>query len=270
MRPLQRLRADLSTGKNLEIYVTALIALGVGVLGVVGAVNPTVVSAATLATLALLAVNALGPRLQVTALERQVAELNRLVSEKISGDVSADAFLTTVKEGLDQRIARGEDIRLAGVTLSRTIRNHFPDLESRLLRGASVKVLLIDLAAGVAQEAARRSTVAEHPEIFENRVRSTLDLLRRLAAAPGAGERLAVRFMPYVPAFGLSMVDPEGEDGVIHVELGTHHAPGPDPVFTLLAARDPHWYQHFLAEFEHMWKTGRAAGPEDGFPGHDS
>ncbi|MEV1172365.1 hypothetical protein [Nonomuraea sp. NPDC049784] len=60
MAPLKRLRADLSTGKNLEICLTALIALVVGVLGVFDIVDTKVVGAATPATLALVTVNALG------------------------------------------------------------------------------------------------------------------------------------------------------------------------------------------------------------------
>ncbi|NRQ37020.1 hypothetical protein HII36_35060 [Nonomuraea sp. NN258] len=264
MGPLRRVLADLGAGRNLEIYLTALIALVVGVLGVFSVVRTEVVAAATLATLAVMAVNALTPRHQVADLDERVAELGRLVERRINGDVSADAVLTTVKQGLEQRIAQGDDIRLVGVTLSRTIRNHFVDLESRLRQGATVKVLLIDPERGIPQEAARRSTVPDHPEIFENRVRSTIDLLRQLALAPGA--RLEVRFTGFVPAFGLAMVDPDTRDGVIHVELGTHHSAGPDPVFTLAAGRDHRWYGHFMTEFEHMWEHGRPAAESDGFP----
>lgn len=47
MGPLKRLRTDLSTGRNLEIYLTALIAPAVGVLGVFSVVNAQVVAAAT-------------------------------------------------------------------------------------------------------------------------------------------------------------------------------------------------------------------------------
>lgn len=256
MRLLDRLRADLSTGKNLEIYLTALIALAVGVLGVVDAVGSQVVGAATLATLALIAVNALGPRHQVADLETQVVQLNRLVQEKISGQVAADDFLVTDRRELDAQIARANDIRLVGVTLSRTIRNHVGDLEHRLLRGASVKVLLIAPDGTATQEAARRSTIPDHPEVFENRVKATLDLLRHLADVPGGS--LEVRFMSFVPAFGLALIDPEGDDGIIHVELGTHRSPGPDPVFTLSARRDHRWYQHFHAEFDRMWEVSRS------------
>ncbi|MEV0585197.1 hypothetical protein [Nonomuraea sp. NPDC050310] len=266
MNPFARLRADLAAGRNLEIYLTALIALGVGVLGVVGTVDAEVISAAILATLALLAVNALGPRQQADELKEQVGRLNRLVEERIAGSVSAEAFLTTTRAGLEEQIARAHDIRLCGVTLSRTVRNLVGELEDRLRRGASVKILLIDAEPGVLDQAAKRSTIPDHPEVFGHRVRATTDLLRHLAALPDATGRLEVRLLPFVPAFGVVLIDPDSTGGVLHVELGTHSSARPDPVFTLTAQRDPRWFRHFHGEFDRMWEAGRPASVQDGFP----
>jgi hypothetical protein len=256
MGPLQRLRADFGTGKNLEIYLTALIALVVGVLGVFSVVRWEIVSAATLATLALIAVNALGPRHQVADLESRVAELNRLVQEKLAGE----AFLTTVRKGLDERVARADDIRFAGVTLSRTVRAHLGDLRKSLGRGAKVKVLLIDPHGTAPEEAARRSTIPDHADVFEKRVKLTLHLLRGLKGS------VEVRFMPFVPAFGLVLLDAGDDDGVIHVELGTHSSAGRDPVFTLTPRRDHFWFEHFKAEFDRMWEVSREAAEADWHP----
>ncbi|WP_188196412.1 hypothetical protein [Nonomuraea sp. SYSU D8015] len=256
MRPLQRLRADLSTGKNLEIYLTATIALVVGVLGVFSIVKPDIVGAATLAVLALVAVNALGPRHQVADLEARVAELNRLVEARMAGD----SFLTAVRKGLDERVARAGDIRFAGVTLSRTVRAHVDDLRKSLGRGASVKVLLIDPKGTVPEEAARRSTIPDHADVFEHRVESTIYLLRDLK------DSIEVRFMPFVPAFGLVLLDADDDDGVIHVELGTHSAAGRDPVFTLTPRRDHFWFEHFKGEFDRMWEVSREATEADWYP----
>ncbi|WP_327092170.1 hypothetical protein OIE66_16480 [Nonomuraea sp. NBC_01738] len=260
MKPFARLRADLAAGRNLEIYVTALIALAVGVLGVVGAVDFRIVSAATLATLALLAVTALGPRQRADELKEQVGRLNQLVQEKIAGTVAADAFLTTTRPGLEEQVTHAHDIRLCGVTLSRTVRNLVGDLEERLLHGASVRILLIDSEPGVLDQAAKRSTISGHPEVFAHRVRATMDMLHHLGTLPGSTGTLEVRLMPFVPAFGVVLIDPGTDDGVLHVELGTHSSARPDPVFTLTAGRDPRWFRHFTGEFDRMWEASRPAG----------
>ncbi|MET8985977.1 hypothetical protein ABZW49_11055 [Nonomuraea wenchangensis] len=74
-------------------------------------------------------------------------------------------------------MGRARDLRLAGVTLSRTVRGHVEELRKALERGATVKVLLIDPSGGVPEEAARRSTIDGRGEVFEHRVTSTLHLL---------------------------------------------------------------------------------------------
>ncbi|SEF65609.1 hypothetical protein SAMN05444920_101299 [Nonomuraea solani] len=251
---LDRLRADLGTGKNLEIYLTALIALTVGVLGVFDVVNTKVVGAATLATLALVAVNTLGPK-------QQVAELTRLVESKLAGD----GFLSTEKD-LKPRIAHANDIRFVGVTLSRTIRAYVDDLQKGLNRGARVRVLVIDPTGTVPEEAARRSTIPDQPDVFEHRVRYTLYVLRDMEGE----ERLEVRLLPFLPAFGMLMLDPGDDDGVIHVELGTHRSPGRDPGFTLDGARDHHWCRHFTAEFDRLWEAAREVTEADWYPAQRS
>lgn len=255
MNPLQRLRADVVEGKNLEIYLTVFVALAIAVLGVFSIVRTEVVAAATLATLALVAVTALGPKRQVARLELKVADLSRLVEAKLAGD----AFLTSVKHGLDERISRADDIRIVGVTLSRTVRSHVETLSADLARGASVRVLIIDPASSVPAEAARRSTVPDYAEVFEHRVKSAILVL---GALPG----VELRFLPFLPAFGLVLLDPDVDVGVIHVELGTHRSAGRDPVFTLTPQRDRFWYEHFKAEFERMWEVGREAEDADWNP----
>lgn len=62
---LRRIRDDLNRGHNLELYVTASLALGAGALGVFDIVDARVVGAATLAVLALLAVSGIASRHQL-------------------------------------------------------------------------------------------------------------------------------------------------------------------------------------------------------------
>ncbi|MEV0620951.1 hypothetical protein AB0I81_47030 [Nonomuraea sp. NPDC050404] len=258
MRPLARLRADLGTGKNLEIYVTALIALVVGALGVFDIVNPKVVGAATLATLALVAVNALGPRHQVADLERQVGDLGRMVEAKLS----AQNFLSEGSKELTTRVARANDIRFVGITLNHTVRAYVDMLQQRLERGASVKVLLIDPTGTVPEEAAKRSLVPDQQDVFQHRVRSTFYILRDLRLKG----RLEVRLLPFVPAYLMVILDPADDDGLVHVELGIHRSPGPSPGFTLASHHDHAWVRYFMAEFDRLWEAAREVTDADWHP----
>jgi hypothetical protein len=263
VRVLKRLWADLTAGKNIDLYVTCVLALTIGLLGILNVVSTATVAAATLATLALVAISSAGNRRQMATLETTTRELAQLVREKGQG-ASADQFLVSSSSGLDLDLNAASDIRLVGVTLSRTIRTHFDTLERRMERGAVVKIALVEPGSEAVQEAARRSTVADSPGIFENRLRPTVDLLRHLAANPASKGRLEVRFLRFVPVFGLTIVDPDDDHGRIQVDIYAHRSSGPEPVMRLARHRDPRWYIHFLHEFDRVWTNGRTAVLRDG------
>lgn len=258
MRPLARFRTDLAAGRNLDLYATFAIALTIGLLGAFDVVDTEIVAAATLATLAFVAVGSLGTRRQIASMESATRDLG-LQLRQFGGVVSADEFLSPSTSGLDVDLRAASDIRLVGVSLSRTIRNHIDELERRLASGAHVRIALIEPGGEAVREAARRSTIPDTPEIFENRLRPTVDLLRQLAATPLPNGRLEVRFLTFVPVFGLTMVDPEQPDGLIHVDIYAHRSAGAEPVLRLTPRRDPRWYHHFRQEFDRIWAHGQPA-----------
>ncbi|MFE2963716.1 hypothetical protein ACFXKC_08505 [Streptomyces sp. NPDC059340] len=222
IRFLRRVRDDLSSGENLEIYVTALLSLTLAALGALDVAGGKVLAAATLATLALLAGGLLGSR-------RQVAELAAEVRARAAGGISAEDFFSGDKPELVQQIRGARDISIVGVTLARTLRNSIDELECRAVAGSVIRIALIDPAGTAPAEAARRSTVPHRPEVYQNRLRTSIDLLREL--------------------------------------FDSHSSASGDAVFTLRADRDGHWYQHFQAEFDRVWEYGRPADASDGFPG---
>ncbi|NGO77818.1 hypothetical protein G6045_19455 [Streptomyces sp. YC504] len=262
MRFLRRVRRDLSHGRNLEIYSTALLSITLAVLGALDLASGKVLAAATLATLALLAVGLLGSR-------RQVDELADQVRSRLAGDLGAQEFFARDKPELVEQLSQARDIALVGVTLSRTLRNTVSELQRRAGAGARIRVALIDPTTSAPAEATRRSTLTDRPEVFDNRLRPSLDLLRELAdhrVRPDAAQgRVEVRFVPFVPAFGLVMIDPQQPGGLIHVDIYSHSSATGDAVFTLLPGRDGPWFGHFEAEFERIWSVGRPADTSDGF-----
>ncbi|MFD7919401.1 hypothetical protein ACFV3R_09270 [Streptomyces sp. NPDC059740] len=258
MRLLRQLRTDLLAGENLEIYTTALLSLVLAVLGVLGMVGGEVLAAATLATLALLAGGMLGSR-------RQVAKLTAEVRARGKGELSVADFLDKGKADLPRQVHAAQDIRIVGVTLSRTLRDLVDELQRRAAAGAVVKVALLDPAGPTAEEAARRSTIPDRAGMYRNRLRSSIDLLRELVETPGAAGRVEVRFLDFVPAFGLVLLDPHRPGGRIHVDIYSHGSASGDAVFTVLPHRDGEWFPYFEAEFDSIWEHGRPADASDGF-----
>ncbi len=256
-------------GRNLELYLTAGLALAISVLGLLNVVRTDLVAAATLGTLALVALSALKSRHQVADLQSDVDRLAGLVGalyDGADGVPSADLLLTASSSGTGLDISGATDLRLVGVTLNRTIRNLAAEMQRRLGEGAHIRIALIDPDSQAPEEAARRSTIPDDSHIFRHRLTSAIDLLRELAVTPEAKGRLEVRLLRFVPAFGLAMVDPDTNTGIIQVDLYSHRFLGPDPVLLLGINKDPRWYRHFAQEFERIWEGGAPAdltGPRD-------
>ena len=250
---LRRVGEDLRTGRNVELYVTVTLSLCIALLGAFGVVDIKAVSATTLAVLALLAVSGLATRHQSEQAGRRLDQL----AASLSGEVAADRFLKTRMPALDEDIATAADIRLVGVTLTRTVRDLLPVLDRRLRRGASIRVLVIDGDGPARTEAVARSRSADSPDFYQHRLGSTIDLVRVLASAAPDESALQLRVLPYVPTFGMCLIDPTETYGRIHVEIYQHKTIEQNPSFSLRADRDSHWYQLFARQFDTLWDSAR-------------
>ena len=241
--------------RHADLYLTVVVALVLGVLGVFDVVDAGVLAAATLTTLGVLALSLLNGRVQMHRLAATTAEL----TAHLDGRVPAGRVLAVSRSGADVDLDHARDIRIVGVTLGRTLRNHVGTLQRRLDEGAVVRIALIAPGGEAVREAARRSAVGDTPEIFEHRLGATRDLLRRLSPGPG---RLEIRELAFVPSFGMIAVDPQEAGGHLHVDIYSHRTGCPEPALTLEAARDARWYRHFADEFDQIWSAGRPVGTD--------
>lgn len=256
-RVLERLRSDLAGGNNLEIYATALLSMALLLLGLFDVVNTRVVSAATLGTVALLMLSSLGGRHKMDDLRAAVQSLAEAVSNATHADVPADRFLAVKAPAIDDELRAADDIRLVGVTLSRTVRDLVGSLDRRLRTGAVLRVVVIDPDTTAPVEAMARTLGVTSPRFYRPRVASTLEILAGLASLPGTAGRIEVRLLPFVPAFGMYLIDPATADGRVYVELYQHRSLEPNPCFSLQADRDGHWYRFFVNQFDTLWDSAR-------------
>ena len=240
--------------RHADLYLTVALAVAFGVLGVFDVVDTGALAGATLTTLGVLALSLLNGRAQVHRLAATTAELAGATREHLNGRVPAGRALAVSTSGSDVELDRARDVRIIGVTLGRTLRNHVATLQSLLDDGAAVRIALIGAGGETVREAARRSAVGDTPEIFTHRLDATHDLLRRLVPGPG---RLEIRELAFVPSFGMIAVDPDTADGHLHVDIYSHRPGRPEPALTLHAGRDGRWYEHFADEFDQIWAAGR-------------
>jgi hypothetical protein len=242
----------------LETSLTMAVAVSVSLLSLFDVVDDGIVSATTLAVLSLLAFDRLNNAQQMRKVNHRVHDRSLLAGRAtVESPVQfALTEATTVRTALDG----GRDIRLLGVTLNRTIRNNLGLLERQLAVGASVRVALIAPDGPVPAEAARRNgTAQEEAHVFVNRLRSTVDSLRYLSGLPNVDGRLEVRFLDFVPAFGLMIVAQGAEEQSLTVDVYSHGPTAPEATIVIRPAFNPELYRHFSEEFERIWRGGRPA-----------
>jgi hypothetical protein len=244
-------------GHNLEIYLTAALSLVLGLLGIFDLVDTRVVTAATLGTLALLAISNLGSRHQIDELRTSVRSLAATVGDTMRADVAADRYLAVKAPPLDDELRAADDIGLVGVTLSRTVRELAGTLERRLRAGATLRVVVIDPDSAAPLDAVARTLGITSPDLYRPRIAATIEILNHLASRSGGAGRIEVRLLPFVPAFGMYLIDPREWDGRVFVELYQHRSLEPNPCFALRSERDRHWYTFFVNQFDVLWDSAR-------------
>lgn len=256
-RPISRILADLRNGQNIDVYIAVSLSLVIAVLSVLGVVRVEIIQAATLATLSVFAVSVLVNRVQAAKLESSTKALADVVQETLQGRVSVDQFLTTRLIGLDEALSNATDIRLSGVTLTRFLLDHRADLRVRLDQGATVRAIIVDPQGSGVEQAGLRCVEAS-TNYFEPRLDLAIGMLRELADKTSRGI-LQLRGVPYLPAFSLTIVDPEKPGGRIYVEQYHHRTSAPHPTLCLLYERDNNgrFYRFFLDQFEILWQSAR-------------
>jgi len=222
MRWLRRLGQDLVEGRNLEAYLTIVIALTLGLLGAFSIIQAQVVIAVILATLGLLALSTINSRGQIGGLHAQIAALSALVEQKVLGRARADDFFLAGKPDYEAKFQSADSIYIVGCTLSRTVREYLGAFEARLREGAQLRFAVMDSTDVVTEQATLRSFGDPTPSLYHNRIKPTVDLLCILASLPELTGSIELRMLPFPPAFGLVLIDPDQADGTIYVEISSH------------------------------------------------
>lgn len=259
MRWLRKLGRDLSNGRNLEVYLTFAVALILLLLDVLGAVSDQIIAAGILATLALLALSTLGSRESVEASRAEIFALSTKLERQLSGRASAHEFFVREPLNLTPEFEIADKIYLAGVTLNRTVRNYLGVLDRRLAVGSSVEILIIDPEGDAPKQALLRDYKKAGDDFIRKRGESTTDMLRALLPLSNEQASLLVWYLPYVPSFGLILIDPDKPTGRVYVEIYQHVSLDENPTFILERKHDPYYYDFFVQQYYRLRSGARLA-----------
>jgi len=91
-------------------------------------------------------------------------------------------------------------------------------------------------------------------------IEHALDNLESLMAMSDSESVFQVKFLPYIPPYGIWLIDADSPQAEIWVELYTFRDE-PEPSFQLLPNRDGIWFTFFQRQFETMWSASRPWQP---------
>jgi len=239
MKFLRRAWHDIRRGENIDLYVTVLGAIVLSFLNILAITPATWVTPITLAVLSLLAISAVGNRHRTEE-----------VLEKLSSTPDS-VFLQEYPPTLKSDIESSTDLVLVGVTLSRTIKTYYSELERKLQKGGSIKILLVNPDGAAVEMADSRAYWQTDPERSRAEIRGTLtDLYYLKEIAP---DRMQVHTIEYPLPYGAVLVNPESASGTVYVEHYPYKVRESIPKF-VLHARDGYWYDFFKSEVLKWWE----------------
>ncbi len=218
--------------------------------------SATELSAGILAILSILAISGfVEKRSRLMRMEALTAKGNQLLLDKVINRVRAEDFFQREQKIDDEFFRSAKKIYISGITLGKTIRQYTSILSERLIAGAEIKIIILARDKSVLNQINLRSFGKIEENYYKNRINSTIDLIKITGDVQGATGSLSIGLLPYVPSFGIMMVDSKSKNGSAFVEIYHHNSKKPIPSFSLKADGDSYWFDLFSEQFDLMWQN---------------
>jgi len=211
-----------------------------------------------LAVLLLVAVGGIWDRIKrLHRIEEATQQTKSLLETKVIQRIRADEFFETNNRPTSEFLATASNIAISGITLGNTTRDFSNVIGQRLVAGACVKLMMVDATDEALNQVVARSWSNPTTEYYKKRLENTSALISIIAGNLKPTGTLEIGYLPFVPSFGIVMVDPESPTGALYVEIYHHNVDKPFPRFRLTVSKDLYWFQFFKEQFELMWKRCR-------------
>ncbi len=211
-----------------------------------------------LAVLGLIAVSGLWERNRKLHRIENIAQEGRdLILRRLAGRAYARDFFANEKPVSDKTFASSDVIYVSGMTLTRTAREYMYVWGQRLIAGATIRVMILDTETNLLKELILRSSGETTIEYWKNKLQTVQSLISYIGQTPGSKGGIELGYLPYIPSYGLVIVDPDEPNGRCIVEMYHHESAKPNPTFELSRVDDPEWFIFFREQFDTMWRSCR-------------
>jgi hypothetical protein len=240
MKWLQRLRTELRSGENLDMYLAVAGAIILGGLNLTGVIDSNHISGAILALLGLLAIGHLTTRARLENLRDAMSHVN------------TSQYLLSFPPSYAEDLKAVGDIWLFGVTRRATINDFYHQLGERLRAGKRVRVLLVAPGSPAAQLAARRIRRSFN---IDRSIGESIDLIKELHSE--GPDFLELRLTEQELGFGITFVNPSDPTARLYVEYYSYRTLEDSHLRLILTAHDRAWFDLHRKQLELLWDDAR-------------
>ena len=193
-----------------------------------------------LGVLALLAISGLWERNRRLHRIEQLSEESRNLALRYLGRrIYASDFFLSERRLTAKDLSSANTIYFAGKVLARTTREFMYILGQRLAAGATIRFIILDPESEALLQQAVLQSFDAPIEFWRDTLKTTETVIEALAKTPNTKGKVEIGYLPYMPSFGLTLVDPEEAHGICFVEIYQHKSAEPHPTFELRAMDDP-------------------------------
>ncbi len=211
-----------------------------------------------LAVLGLIALSGLWERnRRLTRIEALSKEGRDLALRYLNKKVFAGDFFLSERPLTSKELSSANEVLFLGKVLARTSREFMYILGLRLMAGATVRFIILDPESDSALEQAVLESFDTGIDFWRSSLRTTETVIEALANTPNARGKVELGYLPFIPSFGLSLIDPHQPHGKCFVEIYQHRSSEPHPTFELRASDDTYWFEYFRNQFDILWASCR-------------
>lgn len=211
-----------------------------------------------LGVLGLIAVSGLWERnRRLHRIEKLSEEGRNLSLRYLSRRVYAGDFFLSERRLTAKDLSSANTIYFVGMVLSRTTREFMYVLGQRLIAGAKIRFVILDFESEMVLQQAFLQSFNAPIEFWRDNLKTTETVIEAIAKTSNSKGTVEMGYLPYVPSFGMTLIDPDQAHGVCFVELYQHRSAEPHPTFEVRATDDPYWFKFFQGQFDRLWESCR-------------
>lgn len=172
---------------------------------------------------------------------------------------ASNVFLEEYPSDSFEHIKSATELWFVGVSLNRTIKEHFHTIEQKIQRGTIVKILIVNPDSAAVEAVRSRGRFPISIDQMRNSIVNTLEELSHLKTV--APDKLEIRTIMYPISFGAIITNPNDSDttsGILMLEHYPYRIKRTSvPKFFLTAKRDAEWYNLYKSELESLWNDAK-------------